>query len=550
MVERLKHIGWDWIPYVLLLPVAWFFYATAVSTSWARIDALQTIEPYAMAVHEQLLRNVSETGTWFQTIHRGYDDAWTWSGHRALTLPIVGWFYGWSPSALWLSQILILGVLSGAIPAGLIAKRHIQSHWGFLWGGAVYLSMPAVMAIALQDYQDLCFALPFLVWAWHFFETGWFVGAILGALFAIAPREETIPMAIFCAVMARPMLDGQWMWKQHLRTIVTTGVLAGAYVWWAQEYHPLNSGGHDMPLENALGSLGQQRIFLEGWVYHTRFYALVFIPLGVLAYAAPLIGAPAVALCILHMSVPEGHGVDRSWSGHCHHMAPAIAFAVIAMIVGGARIGRWLQFERLGHWKWVTPAILGVATLGWSQWWWQEWAEYYNLRQGMSIQEPEWTHPAWKLKENWLNQFPEPNSSVLAVNKNTALVASDQLRSYTMDESLFGKESRKGLGAADCAIVDSGRRDIVAYIQQMDGAEQLATEGDFGLWCWSETAVDRFVMKKTRFKPAQPNTGPYKKGADIPGVAPRETRISAPMGSFPVINLEQWRIEGGESLGM
>ena len=82
------------------------FYATAVSTSWARIEALQTIEPYAMAVHEQLLKNLSETGAWFQTIHRGYDDAWTWSGHRALTLPVVGWIHGFNPSALWLSKIL------------------------------------------------------------------------------------------------------------------------------------------------------------------------------------------------------------------------------------------------------------------------------------------------------------------------------------------------------------------------------------------------------------------------------------------------------------
>ena len=107
-------------------------------------------------------------------------------------------------------------MISGAIPAGFIAKRHVQSHWGFLWGALVYLSMPAVMAIALQDYQDLCFALPFLVWAWNLFETGWVVCAILGALFAIAPREETIPMAVFCAILARPMLDGVWQWKKHI----------------------------------------------------------------------------------------------------------------------------------------------------------------------------------------------------------------------------------------------------------------------------------------------------------------------------------------------
>ncbi len=534
-------VSWNIVPYILLAPLLWFFYTTAVSTSWARISALQTIEPYAMAVHEQLMRNFAETGSWFQTIHRGYDDAWTWSGHRALTLPIVAWLYGLQPSALWLSKLMIMGILSGAIPTGLIAKRHFQSHWAFLWGGAVYLTMPATMAIALQDYQDLCFALPFIVWAWNFFETGWLIAAVVGTLFAIAPREETIPMAIFCAIMARPMLDGVWQWKQQIRNIAVVLAIAGLYVWWAQTYYPLDAGGHDMPLQNALGSLGQQRIFLEGWVYHTRFYALVFIPLGMLAWFAPLVGAPAVALCLLHMSVPDGHGVDRSWSGHCHHMAPAVAFAVIAIVIGGSRVGRWLTVERFGLWKWVLPSVLAIASLGWSRWWWMEWSEYYNLVVSTSVEEPEWQHPAWTLKEVW-EQTQE--DSILVVNKNTALVASDQLRSYTLDESLFGKERRKGLGAGDCIIFDERRRDVSTYVQAIQGAEQMATEAVFGLWCWPKTSVDTGVMKRPRFKPAQVYTGQYKKGSDIPGTAPREQKISAPMGSFPVVNLDTWSIEG------
>ena len=539
-------LSWDIVPYLLLLPALWLFYATAVSTSWARVASLQTIEPYAMAVHEQLMRNFSETGSWFQTVHRGYDDAWTWSGHRALTLPIAGWFYGWNPSALWLSKILILGVMSGAVPAGLIARRQYATvgngHWAFLWGALVYLSMPGTMAIALQDYQDLCFALPFLVWTWNFFESGWLIAAIFGALFGIAPREETIPMAIFCAVMARPMFEGVWQWKQHLRNLLVVIGIAGFYVWWAQAYHPLDSGGHDMPLQNALGSLGQQRVFLEGWVYHTRFYALVFIPLGLLAWCAPLVAAPAVALCVLHMSVPDGHGVDRSWSGHCHHMAPALAFSTIAIVTGGTRVGKWLTVKRFGKWKWLLPAVLAIGSLGWSRWWWLEWADYYNLVLSTSVEEPEWTHPAWTLKDTFLENQSE--DAILVVNKNTALIASDQLRSYTLDESIFGKEPRKGLGAGDRIIFDERRRDISTYVQRMQGAEQVSTEEVFGLWCWPATSVDTGVMTKPRFKPAQVYTGMYKKGSDIPGTAPREQKISAPMGSFPVVNLDTWSIEG------
>lgn len=573
IVSKLKP-RWSWIPYGILLVAMWLFWASAVSTSAARIASLQTIEPYAFAVQEQLLRNFAETGSFFQTIHRGYDDAWTWSGHRALTFPFVGWLYGFTPSALWLSTIMISFFTVGAVGAGGIARRHFSlgfsdfssekrgtlSAWYFAWGGLVYLSMPAVMALALQDYQDLCFAVPCLVWAWWLIETGRWWWVLLGCLLAIAPREETVPMAIAIAVLARPyttanntdknnrVLSGiagfvarwreRYPWKIHLRNIGIVALLAVGYVWWAQRYFPLQSGGHDMPLENAMGSLGHERIFLEGWVYHTRFYVLVFIPLGLLCWFSPVVASIAVALCVLHMSVPDGHGVDRSWSGHCHHMAPAVAFACVSILIGASRVWRALVWVCRGY---TSPAnILLLLALYWSGWWWKEWAEYYNIIQSTTVEEPVWVHPAWKLKDIALQRDP---NTVLVVNKNTALVASDQLRSYTLDESLSGKERKRGLAAGNCAIADLRRKDIVARILTMDGVEEVASEEVFTLWCWSSSAVDRFAMQEKRFSPVESYTGSYKKGSDIPGTAPRESKLSTQMGTFPVINMKDWRIE-------
>ena len=530
------------LPYLLSFSLMWLFWMTAVSTSWARIAALQTIEPYAFAVHEQLLVNFSETGSFFQTIHRGYDDAWTWSGHRALTLPIVGYLYSYFPSPLGLSTIMISWFVLGSIGAGQIGRNHFGTHWGYFWGSAVYLLAPASMALALQDYQDLCLALPCLVIAWWLFEKGhWFL-SIVGTLFAIAPREETIPMAIFCAVMAIPWKKKKsgrriWKWKTHLSSILLSVSLAVFYVWYAQKYFPLNAGGHDMPLQNAVGSFGHERIFLEGWVYHTRFYALVFIPLGVFAYFAPLIAVPALALCLLHMTVPDGHGVDRSWSGHCHHMAPALAFSVLATIIGGSRVMNLFRFSRLGYWKEVLPMGIMLGAVSWSIWWWQEWADYYNLIVTHELKEPSFVHPVWKLKE----QLPE--DAIVVVNKNTALLVSDQRRSYTLDESLYGKERHKGLGAATHAIVDSRRSDIMKNLKLMDGFEILATEEPFILVAWKKGAMDRMVRQKNRFKPTNPYVGDYRKASDISGVPPRETKIPTLMGSFPVINLRDWKIE-------
>ena len=529
-------------PYLLSFVLMWLFWTTAVSTSWARISALQTIEPYAFAAHEQLLVNFSETGSFFQTIHRGYDDAWTWSGHRALTLPIVGYLYAYFPSPLGLSTIMISWFVLGAIAAGFVGKNHLSSHWGYFWGSAVYLLAPASMALALQDYQDLCLALPCLVIAWCLFERGHWSLSILGTLFAIAPREETIPMAIFCALMAIPWKKNRhkqriWRWKMHLLSIFSSIGLAAFYIWYAQKYYPLNAGGHDMPLQNAVGSFGHERIFLEGWVYHTRFYALVFVPLGIFAYFAPLVGLPALALCLLHMSVPDGHGVDRSWSGHCHHMAPALAFSILATIIGGSRLFKLFRFSRLGAWKELLPVGLMLGAVSWSAWWWSEWSGYYNLIVTFEVKEPDFVHPVWKLKE----QLPE--EAIVVVNKNTALSVSDQRRSYTLDESLYGKERRKGLGAATHAIVDARRSDILKNLKLMDGFAIMATEEPFILVSWKKGALDRMAVQKNQFKPTNPYVGDYRKASDIPGVPPRESKIPALMGSFPVINLRDWRIE-------
>ena len=64
----------QYLPFILAAILMWIFWTTAVSTTWARINAIQTVEPYAFAVHEQLMRNFDSTGFFSQTIHAGYDD--------------------------------------------------------------------------------------------------------------------------------------------------------------------------------------------------------------------------------------------------------------------------------------------------------------------------------------------------------------------------------------------------------------------------------------------------------------------------------------------
>ena len=51
---------------------------------------------------------------------------------------------------------------------------------------------------------------------------------------------------------------------------------------------------------------------------------------------------------------------------------------------------------------------------------------------------------------------------------------------------------------------------------------------------------------RPKFKPAQPYTGSYKKGSDIPGVAPRETKPS-PDGFLSCVEFTELEYRGWRS---
>ena len=87
--------------------MAWFWTQSALSTSWARIAALQPVETYAFAAYQQIVHNLALNGVFEQTVHKGYANAWAWSGHRSGTLYLASWFYRLDPSSLGLSLIHI-----------------------------------------------------------------------------------------------------------------------------------------------------------------------------------------------------------------------------------------------------------------------------------------------------------------------------------------------------------------------------------------------------------------------------------------------------------
>ncbi len=520
---------------VALAALAWW--STVSSTSAARIAAMQPIEAYAFAVHEQLMWNFADSGEFFQTIHKGYDDAWTWSGHRALTLPVTALLYGLDPSPWWLARLLIAGVLSGVIPAALIGRRALGSGWGIALGGLIYLTAPVNALLALQDYQDLVFALPALTWALCAMGArGWW-WAPLGAAVAVMPREECVPLAVAAALVAvRWRKTGGRLprpdWLPWLRTIALTAAVAGGYAVWAEARFPIATSGHDMPLANAVGFLldGPPNLFLDGWPFWSRFYAVMFVPLGFLAMLSPLTVAPAIALIALHLTVPHGHGVDRSWSGHAHHMAPAMAFLTVATIEGAGRLLR-LCGAHLGR---RAAAGLGVIAIAYAAGSSVQWAGHYNLVRTPIPTAPEWAHPVWYLAgELTADDVP-------IVPREASIAASARTRSYSYDGSLTTKAPRKGLGAGNVMIADTRQSGVVEWGLSMAGAEIVAERSPYVMIRWSAGAVDRAWMswRGARFDRASPWLGGARTRGELAGVPPFESgQLPADRSEIPRIRL-------------
>jgi hypothetical protein len=543
--ERLQ----QWLPilapWLVLAVAALAWWSSFASTSAARIAALMPIEPYAFAVQEQLLHNFNETGSFFQSIHKGYDDDWTWSGHRAVTLVINGYLYGLDPDSFGLARLQGFWMLLGAIPAALIGRRVLRNRWGVAVGGLIYLGSPPVMALAMQDYQDLVFATPALVFAFWAMGAKHPLWAIAGAMVAVMPREECVPMAVIVAMLAIPWAHREqfesWKqrveWKRWAWNMGITVLLAGSYAWWAEANYPL-SDGHDMPLENAVAGLGGDQLFLDGWPYWDRFYAMIFVPLGILALFSPLTLLAALGLVVLHMTVPGGHGVDRSWAGHSHHMGPIMGFMLPATIEGTARALRLLPFDhpRLQRAKIVLPIALGLGLGGYGLSCYGSWAKDFNLRSTLVPVAPQWTNPAWRLIE----QVPE--GEVPIVSRITASVAANRDEAYTVDGSLPYKQEMRGLAAGTWMLVDTRQQGMLNRAQSMPGAEVIDQDGPYVLVQWNATGFDPtrgLWPKNKRIPKPQPFLGPYERRDMIPGIPPFEsaTLPEGTGGPIPVIPL-------------
>ena len=540
---RLSLLAW-----ALVAALGLLWWSTTASTSVARIAAMQMVEPYAFAVYHQIVHNLAFAGEFYQTVHQGYDDTWTWSGHRAPALFPVAALYRLDPTAYGLARVQILLVLLGAIPAGLLGERAAGHIGGRVAGAALYLFSPPMVALALQDYQDMVLALPCLVFfAWTLqAERPWLVP--LGVIAGLLPREETVPVVVVLAVLAVPWRwpeakasGGRVRWKGWLLNVVLTGLIVGAYVAWVEAAYPSDETNYKTPLMSVLTQVGGQHgvLHLDGWPHWGGFYAWMLVPLAALGALAPHYLLPAAGLVFFHLTLPQGHAIDRAWSGHSHHLAPAVALLTVAAAEGAGRLLRLAAHPRLGRARVTVATVATLSVLALVGARFDAHATDQNHRVTLLPKNPAWVHPAWGLVEMI------PADGVPAVPRDLSPTVSNRRVAYTYDGSLDSKARDEGLVAATHMVVDSRQSEgaIVWWVKGMPGAKQVAVSGPYMLWTWDADAEEdpRWEdMRDRRMRKEQPFIGPYRRRHEIPGVARFESPDAARGQPIPAIPLPRW----------
>jgi hypothetical protein len=445
------------------LVAAWLWFCSVANRSAEQVLNLDNVENYGLAVFCQLFWGWAEIGEWVQTIHFGYVDSWMWSGHRVGWLPFVGWLYGLNPDPVWLTRIQIAIVSLGALPAWGMGRDEIHSRWGGFAGLVIYLGFPPVAALALQDYQDLVLCIPFLVGAVWQCRKGSTTGFLLFSLAACMCREELVPMVVLIG------LTHPGSWRQRLPWLIRAAALAGLYAaliaWLGRDFT-----GYDNPMLSHSGDMVLQwpPVWTRTMDDVGNFYLAFVRPVHFLAILSPLTVLPGIGALFFHLTAPAHGGVDTTWTGHIHHMAPVVGFVIAATIESTGRLVRWssrtgrartLLLAGGGAFAFAATAILAAP-----------WINYLGLHFAFNIERPDTTAPEWSLVADL------PIDAAVATDAKMSLVIANRRHAYTYDESLPDKRPGEGLSAVDFILVRKLDRSWVNLIQQEGGKPIGETE--------------------------------------------------------------------------
>ncbi len=270
--------------------------------------------------------------------------------HVEPLLPFLALFYFFYQHAQTLLVMQSVGLATGAIPARLLARRHLRHPLAELAFPVAYLLFPALEAANLYEFHPVAFAAPLLLWAFYFADGRRYTLFAICALAAMGTKEE---IGLLVA------LTGLWIAYRHgeRRLGAVIGVLGIVWTFVALKQvvpHFLQAdssywGRYVDPLFAPPGQVITQSDTIHFWLNHPglvvdnvtdeaklSYLHRLFYPAGYLAIFSPitlLVALPSLALIVPVSYEPHMYG------GLAHYSAERLVPLVIVSSILGAE---WL----------------------------------------------------------------------------------------------------------------------------------------------------------------------------------------------------------------
>ena len=248
------------------------------------------------------------------------------------------------PSAAMLLTVQATAVALGAVPVYLLALKHLGSRRAALGFGLVYLLLPAVQWLTLNEFHPVALACPLLLLAFWYLDEDRLVAFGIVALLAAATKEEIAIVAagfgIWYAIARGKRLQGAVI---AVLGAAVAAVAVGVVI-------PHFNDGSGSSFYSRYGEIGGSPSGVARTAIHDpgrilsaafagrdlRYLAELTLPLGALFLLSPLVllaAVPELAINVLS-STPTQTSI------HFHYTAGAIPVLVVASVLGAGRLVR------------------------------------------------------------------------------------------------------------------------------------------------------------------------------------------------------------------
>ena len=154
-----------------------------------------------------------------------------------LLLPVYFLF----PSAMTLQISQAVLVVSGIIPAILIARHYKLSNGIQIVIALIYATFPVISMGCFYDFHENCFLLPLLMWVFYFFEKEKYLWMYVFAFLTLMVKEDAAIYVIFFAlyvILSRKKFGHGLILAvcSAIYFVVALGILQGLATYWADFY--------------------------------------------------------------------------------------------------------------------------------------------------------------------------------------------------------------------------------------------------------------------------------------------------------------------------